>query len=319
MTITTISGSDVSLRRLEPADLDLADRICRVAFGTYMGVPQPETFFGDADYVRTRSNAVNTVGLAAEMHGELVGTNFVTSWGSVGFFGPLSVRVDLWDGGIASALMKATMEVFAGWETKHAALFTWSDSAKHHRLYQKFGFYPTFLTAIMSKPARATEAAPFRLLSEASADRDEMLDACRRIAGAIYPGLDLSGEIRSAIDRRLGDVVVIDDGNEPVGFAVCHVGSGTEAGGGACFVKFGAVHPATDAPERFDALLEACATFAGQRSVDRLVAGMNMGRLHAYRLMVERGFRTDLTGVAMQQAGDHGYNRSDAFVIDDWR
>ncbi len=44
-----------------------------------------------------------------------------------------------------------------------------------------------------------------------------------------------------------------------------------------------------------------------------------MGRLRAYQLMISHGFRTELTGVAMQQAGEHGYNRADAFVIDDWR
>jgi hypothetical protein len=35
--------------------------------------------------------------------------------------------------------------------------------------------------------------------------------------------------------------------------------------------------------------------------------------------MISHGFRTELTGVAMQQAGDRGYNKADIFVIDDWR
>lgn len=28
------------------SDLDEADRICRLAFGTFMGAPEPEQFFG---------------------------------------------------------------------------------------------------------------------------------------------------------------------------------------------------------------------------------------------------------------------------------
>jgi GNAT superfamily N-acetyltransferase len=312
---TTMTTTAVSVDKLDATRLDIADRTLRVAFGTFLGVPEPPTFFGDADYVSTRFGAPNTVALEATTDGELAGTNFVTAWGAVGFFGPLSVRIDLWDRGIASALMEATMDVFSEWGTKHAALFTWADSAKHHGLYQKFGFYPTFLTAIMSKPVRKEPDRPLALASDGP---DGALEACRRVADAIYPGLDLSGEIRSVLEQKLGDVVLLDP-DEPAGFAICHVGSGTEAGSGACFAKFAAVHPGPGAPERFASLIDACEAFAAERGAERLVAGQNMGRLHAYRSMLARGFRTELTGVAMQQAGEHGYNRPDAFVIDDWR
>jgi GNAT superfamily N-acetyltransferase len=315
----TTTANEVRIGELDPTHLDTADRIVRLAFGTFLGVPEPETFFGDADYVRTRFHAPNTTALAAVIEGDLAGTNFVTAWGSVGFFGPLSVRVELWDRGIASALMEATMTVFSELGTDHAALFTWSDSAKHHGLYQKFGFYPTFLTAIMSKSVRAAVEPNLRLLSRATDDSDGALEGCQRVADAIYPGLDLSGEIRSVLEQKLGDIVLLGDPDETGGFAICHVGSGTEAGTGTCFVKFGAVRPGPGAPERFATLLDACEAFAVQRGVERLVAGQNMGRLHAYRSMLARGFRTELTGVAMQQAGERGYNRPDVFAIDDWR
>lgn len=319
MTTTALPSNRVAVERLDETQLDAADRICRVAFGTFLGVPEPETFFGDVDYVRTRSLAPNTVALSALIDGELVATNFVTRWGSVGFFGPLSVKVDLWDKAIASVLMEATMEVFAGWGTKHAGLFTWADSAKHHGLYQKFGFYPTFLTAVMSKPVRASGEADVRLLSSDLDELEVTIDECRRVADAVYPGLDLSGEIRSVLEQELGDVVLVGEAGGPAGFAVCHVGPGTEAGGGACFVKFGAVSPGAEAPDTFASLLDACEAFGAQRGVERLVAGVNMGRLSAYRSTVARGFRTELTGVAMQHAGERGYNHPDAFVIDDWR
>jgi hypothetical protein len=44
-----------------------------------------------------------------------VASNFATRWGSVGFFGPLTVRPDLWDRGVAKRLIEATMELFAKW------------------------------------------------------------------------------------------------------------------------------------------------------------------------------------------------------------
>ena len=43
------------------------------------------------------------------------------------------------------------------WYIKHAGLFTFAQSAKHIGLYQKFGFWPRFLTIIMSKPVWPAE------------------------------------------------------------------------------------------------------------------------------------------------------------------
>jgi len=97
-------------------------------------------FYADRDYVHTRYLVDPSVAFSAEADDELVGSNFVTNWGSVGFFGPLTIRPDYWDCGIAKRLLEPTMEVFEKWGTKHAGLFTFAHSAKHVGLYQKFGF-----------------------------------------------------------------------------------------------------------------------------------------------------------------------------------
>src|SRR5256885_4663571 len=83
--------SPVVIRPLTEADLVDADRVFRVAFGTFLGAPDPRQFFGDAEVVRPRWNADNDAAFAAVRDGQLVGSNFVANWGSVGFFGPLSV------------------------------------------------------------------------------------------------------------------------------------------------------------------------------------------------------------------------------------
>ncbi len=62
-------SAGVHVRPLAAEDLDEADRICRVAFGTFLQVPEPETFFGDAELVRTRWKADPGAALAAELDG----------------------------------------------------------------------------------------------------------------------------------------------------------------------------------------------------------------------------------------------------------
>lgn len=66
-------------------------------------------------------------------------------------------------------------------------------------------------------------------------------------------------------------------------------------------------------------MLNSCEAYAAERSVARLEAGVNMGRNEAYRIMIGRGFRADLIGVAVQKANDPGFNRLGIFLLDDWR
>ena len=107
------SNAKINIRQLAESDLPAADYMRRLAFGTFLGLPDPMTFSGDADNVKTRFLADPTSTLAAESaNGQLVGFNFVINWGSVGYFGPLIVHPDYWDQGIAKQLLEPTMNIF---------------------------------------------------------------------------------------------------------------------------------------------------------------------------------------------------------------
>jgi len=321
-TVQTPPSLGVSIRRLEDRDLAAADRIFRLAFGTFLGVPDPASFGGDMDFVaaRWRTNPDNT--LAAELNGELVGSNFVTSWGTAGFFGPLTIRPDLWDRGIATRLMEPTLDLFARSGVRHAGLFTFPHSTKHIHLYQKFGFWPRLLTPLLVKPVSAEPGTPpVTLFSQlAAGEQAEALDACRALTNSIYDGLDVSSEIRAVQREQVGDTLLIWDGSRLASFAVCHCGAGSEAGSGACYVKFGAARPGASTADAFQALLDACAALAAARGAGVVLGGINTGREHAYRAMLASGFRFGpLVGVKMHRPNEPGYDRPDVFVIDDWR
>lgn len=309
------------IRPLRENDLPESDRIFRLAFGTFIGLPDPMAFAGDADYVRTRWLADPAAALGAESAGELIGSNFLTNWGSFGFFGPLTIRPDFWDKGVARRLLEPTMDIFAERGTKLAGLFTFAQSTKHIHLYQKFGFWPQFLTALMTKPVdQNLTASSWTALSELKdQERADGLKACAELTGAIYDGLNVEREIRAVAEQKLGETVLVWDDSKLVAFAVCHCGAGSEAGSGACYIKFGAAQPGLAAERNFNRLLEACEAFAASRGLEKLDAGVNTARAGAYRQMLARGFRTFLQGVTMLRSKDQGYNRPDVYVIDDWR
>jgi|HubBroStandDraft_2_1064218.scaffolds.fasta_scaffold11296_2 hypothetical protein len=327
MSVSTTSSApfrpEITIRALRESDLQEADRIVRLAFGTFLGLPDPLKFMGDADYVRTRWLANPPAALAAEMAGALAGTNFATRWGSVGFFGPLTIRPDLWDRGVAQTLLRPTMDLFAEWHVTHAGLFTFANSTKHVTLYQKFGFWPRFLTCLMELPLpsdAAPDSAQGTRFGALSADeKREGVKACAELTDSIYEGLDLELEIRAVDQQKLGDTLLTWNGSRLSGLAVCHAGAGTEAGSGKCYIKFAAVRSGADALREFRRLIGACREFAQVRGARILSAGMNLARLDAYREMLQVGFRTTSQGVAMERNGEAGYNRPEVFLIDDWR
>ncbi len=311
------------VRPLAESDLAEARRIFQVAFGTFLGVPDPANFFADRDLVYGRFGAEHTAAFAADADGALAGTNFATRWGSVGFFGPLTMRPELWNRGLAQPLVGAACAVFEQWGLSHTGLYTFAESAKHIHLYGKFGFHPRFLTAIMAMPARpgvGTGAfTRYSVLSDG--DRETAESACRELTEALYPGLDLGAEIRTATARGLGDTVLLGDngGSKLASFAICHYGPASEAGAGCLYVKFGAVRRGRGAGARFADLLDACEALALAVGMPNVLAGVNLAREEAYRQMTARGFRTEIQGVTLHRDNQPGYSRPGLYVLDDWR
>eukprot|EP00667_Euglena_gracilis_P019083 EG_transcript_20382 len=301
----------------------------RAAFGQQLGLADPSAFMGDAALVRCRFP--NDTLLAAEVEGRLAGFIAIAVWGSFAFFGPLAVDPQHQGHGVAQALLQATMAHLRAIDAvKHVGLFTFPSSTKHLHLYEKYGFRPRYLTYVLQKnlPEAVNHSDALRshtLFSAAAAQGSATADAAlaaalRLTSGVVYPGLDLRREIRAVQRQELGDTVFAADGTA---FAICHVGPGTEAETGMCFVKFAAAQDA----DAMDALLSAVEQFASQRRATRLTLGVNTARTLCYDAIRRRGgYRTIISGIAMQldvtpppALDAPGYNRPDAFVLDDWR
>ncbi|GAA4552611.1 GNAT family N-acetyltransferase [Pseudonocardia xishanensis] len=274
----------MEIRALHEGDLDAADRVLRRAFAALLGRDEQR----DTDLVRTRWSAPHVVALGAFDGPGLVGSVFVTGWGSVGFVGPLSVEPSLWGRGIGSALFAAADGRLAG--MVHRGLFTFAHSPAHHRLYQRFGYWPRFLTALMSSPVAPAPAGVAWSVGSA-ADRADLDAGAARLAGTVFPGLDVRGEIATVLDQKIGDVLVLGPVADPTGLAVVHDGPGSEAGSGLAYVKVALVRPGAGAD--FARLVDACLGHAAAIGADRLVVGVNTARHRAYRHLGERGFVTD--------------------------
>lgn len=318
--------SGLIVRQLAEEDIAAADRINRIAFGTFFGLETPSAFRGDGEVISGRFAANPDGAFAAELDGKLVACGFVMDWGNVGLLGPLTVDVDAWGRGIGRAMLDAMTRYMDRRGFALQGLFTHPQSPTHIRLYEAYGFRMSRITAVMEKPVEAPPEIPasITLFSELKeAERPAVLAACREVAGAVYVGMDLSQEIRSIDDSAFGDTILLYQDSALTGFACCHQGAGSEAGSPQTLVKFAAVLPGANAARAFGRLMEACENFAAQRGTARLVAGTNTGRSACYEALLEMGFRSWMNGIAMLKPAPgtptDGYNLPDVFAVDDWR
>src|ERR1700728_3431821 len=195
------ASQPIKVGLLKKNELDEADRIVQLAFGTFLGLPNPLDFMGDRDLMTPRWRSPHVKVIAARDGDRLIGSNVATRWGSFAFFGPLTVLPEYWDRGVAQRLMEATMTTFDRWGVRHTGLYTFAQSAKHVGLYQKFGYWPRYLTGVMTlapDEARSVYAKAPMLLSALKKSEPEIaIEACGKLTHKIDKGLDLGGEIRS--------------------------------------------------------------------------------------------------------------------------
>ncbi len=319
----------VVVRPLREADLDRADQVMRIAFGTFLGLPDPSAFGGDAEFVRTRCRSRPEAAFALEVDGVLAGSNFATRWGSFGFVGPLSIHPDFWDRGFASLLMEPIVATLDAWGLSQAGLFTFPHSPKHIGLYQKHGFRAQSLNLVMGRPipeavepgssvpSSARSASRYSALS--GDERDGLRQGLQRLCSAVFPGLDPCEEIDYASDQKLGDTVSISRDGRPVAFALAHVGTGSEAGSGVCALKLAVLEAGRDAEGDLGRLLDACEELGREIAAGRLQMGINAANTALYESVLRRGFRIALTGIAMQRPNRPGFCTPDRWVMGDWR
>jgi len=311
----------IQVGALRADELEGAARILRLAFGTFLSLPNPMDFMGDRDFVTPRWHAHNTKLMAARENGKLVGSNMATRWGSFAFFGPLTVLPEYWNRGVAQQLLAATMKIFDRWGVRHSALFTFPHSPRHVGLYQKFGYWPGSLTALVKRapasPARALvqgAKVPLLLSSLTRKEQEQAIEACAKLTNSSERGLDLSDEMRAVMAQRIGEVILIEGRRALDAFAVCMHGAGSEGGEKTCYVKFAIARSG----ERFERLLDAIDALALAQGSE-VEAGVSVACKNAFERLRSRGYRVVTLGVAMQKPHGDGFNRAAAYVLNDWR
>ena len=231
---------------------------------------------------------------------------------------------------MAQRLLEATMTTFDRWGVRHTGLFTFAQSTKHVALYQKFGYWPRYLTAIMTRTPDANPASPAK-----PAHAPALLSAfTKRQRRTGHPGLRVeTSPTRSIGDsiwlavrswsvllvQRTGDVVLTSTRGVLDAFAVCP--NGTGIGGwrdNLLRVLLGARPVVVLEPVNVSTSCWVLAkAFASSRGAT-VEVGVNLAREAAYRRLRTHGHRVAKYARCRYACRPHsaGFNlEADAYVI----
>jgi predicted N-acetyltransferase YhbS len=211
--------SEPVIRPMLESDLDAADRVHRIAFGTRFGLPDPSKFRGDAQIVRPRWAIEPDATIVAQIDGTIVGGACAMGWGSVFIVGPIFVHPDQAGRGLAHLLVRELIARADASGASLTGLFTFPESATHLRLYEGFDFVPQALTPILSKAPEARAQRVHLLFSKLTAvEQESTLRQLRQLTELTFPGLDLTREVRAVARLGLGETVLLGAPNDVRGF-----------------------------------------------------------------------------------------------------
>jgi predicted N-acetyltransferase YhbS len=207
---------DVKLRQTTPQDAAELGRICFEAFKT---ISEYHRFTPDFPSAEVATELISTLishpgffGIAAEVEGRVIGSNFLDERSMIAGVGPITIDPEWQNKSVGRRLMTAVLNraherPFPGVRLIQAAFHNRSLS-----LYTKLGFQVREPLACMQGPALRIEMSGLRVRPATETD----LAACNRLCFAVH-GHDRAGELRDGIHQ--GTALVVERSGRITGYA----------------------------------------------------------------------------------------------------
>lgn len=247
--------------------------------------------------------------------GAVVAFNMVHRSGTEGWMGPLAVRTEYQGVGTGKEIVTGGIE----WLKAHGAtvigLETMPRTMDNIGFYSRLGFAPGRLTLTATLDSAASTVPAELLGRRAAREKEGLVAECRALLERLMPGYDYTREIQLTDDLALGDTVLLRDGEQLVGFALCHTVSLVE---GRAREELRVLKMVLDHGDRFGDMARALCDFA-RRSGTRRVAIRIQGEYEAlYRRMIGMGARIRWTDLRMSLVGYEEARPREGVVLSNW-
>jgi GNAT superfamily N-acetyltransferase len=247
---------------------------------------------------------------------DIVAFNIAHLSGTEGWMGPLAVLPD-WQGvGLGKTIVQSAMEWLRARNAQVIGLETMPRTMDNIGFYSALGFIPTRLTITLTIDAAESDA-PVTLLGRlpSASLQDEVIAACRALAGAQVGGFDYSREIQLTEELGLGDTVLLERAGRIRGFAVFHSAPLVE---GRAREELRVLKLVVERSEDIGELSRLLAIAARRTGTRRVAIRVQGEYTEAYRHLIELGARVRWTDLRMIAAGYPEPMASTGVVLSNW-
>jgi ribosomal protein S18 acetylase RimI-like enzyme len=243
--------------------------------------------------------------IVAEADGRIVGSAFCHVWGKVGWTGPLEVLPTYQDHGIGRQLLKACESRLVERGCAVIGLETMCHLPKNLHFYLSSGYRLEQTTVILEKMLRPAVVNSDGVLEITMDNFEHGLAAVSKLSNRINDDLDYSAEVGSIIRRGLGNVFLMERGEDILGCALLHT---YQRGEEASFssIKALLVEPSVDDPlPALSQLLARCEEVSLRQGKTKMLTRFVAGDLRVYNAMMARGYVLKGANVRMVKLGEY--------------
>jgi GNAT superfamily N-acetyltransferase len=246
-----------------------------------------------------------------DARGGIAAFNMVHRSGIEGWMGPLAVRNEYQGSGTGKELVERGVAWLMQEGARVVGLETMPRTMDNIGFYSGLGFAPGRLTITLTLDATGAEQPPELLGRLGAREREAELVAARTLVGRLLPGYDFTRELELTDTLSLGDTVLLREGGELAGFALCHTAPLVE---GRVREELRVLKMVLLDEGSLDAMVRTLRDYA-KRSGTRRVAFRVQGEYDAlYRRLVALGARVRWTDLRMSLAG-YGESRPERGVV----
>lgn len=154
--------------------------------------------------------------------GQVAAFNMVHRSGVEGWMGPLAVRSEFQGSGIGKEVVTRGIEWLKEQGATVIGLETMPRTLDNIGFYSRLGFLPGRLTLTVTVDAAAADRPAPLLGRLGTREKERTLEECAALLARLAPGYDYTRELVLTDERSLGDTLLLRDGDDVVGFALCH-------------------------------------------------------------------------------------------------
>ncbi|HEU4564136.1 MAG TPA: GNAT family N-acetyltransferase [Gemmatimonadaceae bacterium] len=231
---------------------------------------------------------------------DIIAFNMVHLSGTEGWMGPLAVRPDRQGAGLGRDIVRAGIDWLQQKGASVIGLETMPRTMDNIGFYSSLGFLPGRLTITLTLDAAPGGAAP-KLLGRLSArDKKDAIERCRALTDSLAPGYDFTREIAITDRLGVGDTVLLGQGSDFAGFALCHAVPLVE---GRAREELRVLKLVLARQEDLEPMARALADYTRRAGAQRIAIRAQTEYLDAYARLIALGGRVRWTDLRMTLGG----------------